>query len=51
MRGRMSQLRKKLHVWDDKWGKIGYNKNNRAAQQINVVQSLFTFRENRGQNE
>ena len=25
MRGRMSQLRKKLHVWDDKCMKIGYN--------------------------
>lgn len=44
MRGRMSQLRKNSHVWDDKWGKIGYNENNRVAQQINVVQSLFTFR-------
>lgn len=38
MRGRMSQLRKKLHVWDDKCMKIGYNENNRVAQQIKVVQ-------------
>ena len=38
MRGRMSQLRKKLHVWDDKRMKIGYNENNRVAQQIKVVQ-------------
>lgn len=38
MRGRMSQLRKKLHVRDDKWMKIGYNEKNRVAQQIKVVQ-------------
>ncbi len=38
MRGRMSQLRKKLHVQDDKCMKIGYNENNRVAQQIKVVQ-------------
>lgn len=38
MRGRMSQLRKKLYVQDDKCMKIGYNENNRVAQQIKVVQ-------------
>ena len=41
MRGRMSQLRtvaQKLHVQDDKCMKIGYNENNRVAQQIKVVQ-------------
>lgn len=44
MRGKMSQLRKKSHVRDDKRMKIGYNENNRVAQQIKVVQLLFTFR-------
>ena len=29
---------KKLHVQDDKCMKIGYNENNRVAQQIKVVQ-------------
>lgn len=34
----------KSHVRDDKRMKIGYNENNRVAQQIKVVQLLFTFR-------
>ena len=34
----------KLHVQDDKCMKIGYNENNRVAQQIKVVQRLITYR-------
>lgn len=34
----VAQVAQKLHVQDDKCMKIGYNENNRVAQQIKVVQ-------------